>query len=222
MPQACPAGILGAQWSAQVPRADALAKYKDYLLVRRLRSAGNKDTQAMILIYKGKPFRPITDAPGYFCAADGALLSVRRTKKPRLLNPMVSKAGYRVLRFYSGTNESGRLNYVHAVIATTWIRPRIPGECCNHKNGTKTDNRVENLEWVTPRENVLHRMNVLGKNNRGSNHGLSKLKEAQVLEIRGAIKMGRRVSDVAAHYGMHQSTISYIKSGKLWGWLGGV
>ena len=45
---------------------------------------------------------------------------------------------------------------VHRMVADTWIPNPNHHKEVNHINGDKTDNRVENLEWTTPSENVRH------------------------------------------------------------------
>ena len=55
------------------------------------------------------------------------------------------------------------LGRLHRVVASMFIPKPVSEERLevNHKNGIKTDNRAENLEWVTPKENMKHAMEVL-------------------------------------------------------------
>ena|SRR3990167_3389307 len=45
---------------------------------------------------------------------------------------------------------------VHRLVLSAFLRQRKIGEEANHKNCIKTDNRIENLEWITPQQNRIH------------------------------------------------------------------
>ena len=75
------------------------------------------------------------------------------------LKPYKVGAGYhRVGLYYHGKTNN---KYVHHIVAEAFIGPAY-GREINHKNGDKTDNHVDNLEWVTRSQNNQHKHYELG------------------------------------------------------------
>jgi len=60
--------------------------------------------------------------------------------------------GYSRVWLSSG-KRTGRAYCVHALVLSVFVGP-ADGREANHKNGDRSDNRVENLEWLTHAENV--------------------------------------------------------------------
>lgn len=63
-----------------------------------------------------------------------------------------------LIRGYMKMGMQGKVYSVHRIVAQEFIPNPQPGvfRIVNHKNGVKTDNMVDNLEWVTPAQNVQH------------------------------------------------------------------
>lgn len=111
-------------------------------------------------------WREVPDAPHYEASNLGRVRSVeherefvtgigacRRTFPSRMLRPFV-KRGYYHVSLARGYGR--RQRPVHQMVAAAFIGLRPDGMATNHINGIKTDNRAENLEYVTNSENVLH------------------------------------------------------------------
>ena len=96
-------------------------------------------------------FKPIPGLSGYFASRDGRIYS---DKWKRVLTPSLDSYGYKVVSIFSGSKKACRNMKVHRLVAETFI-PNPDGlETIDHLNNIRTDNRVENLEWVTASENV--------------------------------------------------------------------
>lgn len=87
----------------------------------------------------------------YLVYEDGKIYS-KRFKK--FLTPKKNWDGYYRIQIWE--NNKCKMIGWHRVIAEAFIPNPDNKPYVNHKNGIKTDNRVENLEWVTQKENVNH------------------------------------------------------------------
>jgi hypothetical protein len=135
-------------------------------------------------------------------------IPVRRKKKTSLVGPKLSKKGY------CRVNLNGITHPVHRLIASAFIPNPNNFPQVNHKNGIKTDNRVENLEWVTNLENRIHAIenNLIARGEQCEH----KLTEKEVLEIYQARNSGVFQKDIASKYGVCQQTISSVQNRKTW------
>ena len=78
----------------------------------------------------------------------------KRSKRELILKLFMSTTGYyKVSPSKNGISKNFKL---HRLIAMAFIPNPENKKTINHKNGIKTDNRIENLEWATHGDNHRH------------------------------------------------------------------
>lgn len=155
-------------------------------------------------------------ADGYEVSTAGNIKSTKR-HEPHLLKPTTDRKGYlRVCLQIGGEQKTFK---VHRLVAQAFIPNTENKREVNHLNGIKTDNRVENLEWVTPSENIRHAF-ATGLSAQGEVNYNAKLTNEQIVYIRNNPN-GLKTCALAEKFGVDQTTISAIQLGKRYKSAGG-
>ena len=105
-------------------------------------------------------WKDIEDYPNYQVSNLGRIKSIPRVRtKGGILKQEIDKMGY--LKVYLMKDNKGHLVSTHRIVAKVFISNPDNLPQVNHIDGNKTNNKVENLEWCTAKENVNHRFKVL-------------------------------------------------------------
>lgn len=126
-------------------------------------------------------------------------------KIPKLMTPCLHHKGYK--RVCLSKDGKAKSYSIHRLVLISF-KGEKNGFQVAHNNGIRIDNRIENLRWVTPRENSLDRIK---HNNSGQ-----KLNRYYVLKIRSAFKLGYATRILAKNFNVTKQTIRGVVSRKYW------
>lgn len=131
-----------------------------------------------------------------------------------ILKPLKYSNGYNQLMLYM--NKKRYTFIAHRIVANTFIPNIYNKKEVNHINGIKDDNRVENLEWCSPSENIQKALlfNPNFGKNRGKNN--KRLTEKDVIEIKKMMIDGLKNNEILSKYKISKTSFFNIKSNKTW------
>lgn len=130
--------------------------------------------------------------------------NIKNIKKGNILTPYLNTNGYLTYTFcQNGVKKTFRL---HRLVALYFIDNPNNLPYVNHKDGDKTNNKVENLEWCTAKENDAHARNSGLKNQ-------EKPIIAKNIETNETLTF-KSVTEAGAFLGINKGTISKVLNGK--------
>jgi hypothetical protein len=158
-------------------------------------------------------WKKIACAPVYSVSSRGR---VKNDRTGRILADS-DWSGYRTITLR--VNGHRLAKKVHRLVAEAFLpnpenKPQI-----NHIDGSRNNNRVDNLEWCTQSHNLLHASSLGRLGMKGTRHHKARLNEHQVRDIIRRLQSGETQHEVAAAFNVSRSAVSLVASGVNWSHL---
>lgn len=154
--------------------------------------------------------KEIPNIPRYYCTLDGKIYS-DITK--RFLKGSPDKNGY--LRVGITVNNKLKSYKIHRLILLTYSPVENSDDFqVNHKNGIKSDNRLDNLEWVTAQENVIHSFRTgLKKAKKGLDSKSALLCEMDIKDIAELYSYGYDMTEISRKLNLSRNSVVQLIRG---------
>ena len=137
---------------------------------------------------------------------------VSETPKYHKIKPATNDDGYKTVVLYKDGNP--HFKYVHNLVANAWNGDSKGKPIVNHKDGDKTNDSADNLEYATGAQNTQHAYDRgLAKPPKGEINGKSVLTKKQVAKIKKSKETGVKLADM---YDTTPENISMIRNNKRW------
>ncbi len=152
---------------------------------------------------------------GRFKSLDRAITGRHGIVKGKIIRSYPTVKGYLQVRFNNGKTYTTKS--VHRLVAMAFIPNPENKSQINHKNGIKSDNRVENLEWCTQFENMRHAFDTgLKVGLSCEDNGRATLTNEQVSEIKNLYNSGWKIKDIAKEFNVPLGRLRTMIYGFSW------
>lgn len=158
-------------------------------------------------------WRPVVGFEGYEVSDSGNVRSLPRRnslgypRRGRVLKPGRYAGGYRAVHLAKGGVKTPKS--VHCLVLEAFVSTRPEGQQARHKNGVRDDNRLDNLQWGTVKENAADRV-AHGTAPVGAKNPRAILTEVDVERIRDLTRAGVTQEVIGAWLGFSRSSVSHV------------
>lgn len=128
-----------------------------------------------------------------------------------ILKQRLDKDGYLTVNLK--IEQKVTIKKVHRLVAEAFVENPLNKSDVNHINGLKSDNRIENLEWVTTKENSQHRTRTRLTKPILDDEQIEYIQKNVVIYNDGK-KHENSISDLARRFNVDRRTITDIVNNK--------